>query len=62
MHRSRLAGAESVNAFLANAATAPEDLEQETGKGGIEAEDPGMLTVPHLLTDPLDGRAIQKVT
>jgi len=40
---------------------ATEDLEQEPVKVGIGTEDPGSPTVPDLLTDPLDGRAIQKV-
>ncbi len=40
---------------------ATEDLEQEPVKGGIGTEDPGSPTVPNLPTDPLDGRAIQKV-
>ncbi len=40
---------------------ATEDLEQEPVKGGVGAEDPGTPTVPDLLADPLDGRAIQKV-
>jgi len=40
---------------------ATEDLEQEPVKGRIGTEDPGSSTVPDLPTDPLDGRAIQKV-
>ena len=41
--------------------TTTEDLEQEPVKGSIGTEDPGSPTVPDLPTDPLNGRAIQKV-
>ena len=47
--------------YMLESGIAIKDLEQEPVEGRKGTEDPGTPTVPDLPTDPLDGRAPQKV-